>query len=107
MSQAPFPLNEKASEWCRRNIGDIEMRAKLLKTGLLKGNANLYELDPPLEGNKFVIVSAVNAFGMGDETYIFPATEKGEVIDYGELEGSFQGDQDHERALNNAGYKIV
>lgn len=28
MNRSPFPLNEKASEWCRRNIGDIEVKSK-------------------------------------------------------------------------------
>jgi hypothetical protein len=80
--------------------------AKLLKTGLLKGNANLYRLSVPLKGKKFIIVSAVNLYGH-DETYIFPATKDGEVTDWMELPGSFKDEQDHGKALQNAGYEVV
>jgi hypothetical protein len=81
-----------------------------------RGDARLYKLNPPLEDrgysddeikkHEFVIVSAVNAMFSGPETYIFPATSDGEVVDYGELDGSFKGDQDHARALENAGYEV-
>jgi hypothetical protein len=39
----------------------------------------LYRLDPPLEGNALVVVSAVDIFHPfgGPETYIFPANEDG------------------------------
>ena len=45
--------------------------------------------------------------GMWYETYIFPADEDGNVLDWGELEGSYRGGMDHEEALHNAGYEIV
>ncbi len=70
-----------------------------------KGDARLYRLSPPLEDNEFVVVSAVDAYS-GPETYIFPSNEDGDVISWGELEGSFQGDKDHEEALGNAGYVV-
>ena len=54
-----------------------------------------------------VIVSAVNAFYSGDETYIFPADSDGEALNMCELEGSFKGYQDHAEALRRAGYVIT
>ena len=56
--------------------------------------------------HRWLIVSAVHAWS-GPETYIFPANEKGEVTNWHELDGSFQGGMDHELALQNAGYEIV
>jgi len=69
------------------------------------GNAALYRLDPPLDGNVFVVVSATDKY-VEAETYIFAADETGNVIDWGELDGSFRGDLDHAKALANAGYEV-
>ena len=63
------------------------------------------ELGGPLP--QYVIVSAADAFGEGPETFIFKADAAGEIIDWGELEGSFKGAFDHEQAMRNAGYTIV
>ena len=71
------------------------------------GIKKLYELDPPLEGNRFVTVSAVNAMFSGPETYIFPADEKGKITDWLELRGSYKGGLDHVAALENAGYSVA
>ena len=75
------------------------------------GDARLYQLSDFVdydEGKtKYIIVSAVVAPYSGSETYIFPANKKGEVIDWGELDGSFRGGLDHEQALRNAGYEIA
>lgn len=78
-----------------------------------------YRLSPPLEGNEHVRVSAVDLSetpfvsdiavflpGAGIETYIFPADERGEVTDWGELPGSYRGGLDHAKALAGAGYSI-
>ena len=54
----------------------------------------------------YVVASAVVAFGV-PETYLFPADENGVVLDWLELEGSFRGDLDHERAIRNAGYEVT
>jgi len=48
---------------------------------------------------EYVITSAVNAFDHGEETYLFPANEDGEIISWIELPGSFHGDMDHDRAI--------
>jgi hypothetical protein len=87
-----------------------------------KGDARVYEVDPPvvipdddwkeeLRGKKFrhVIVSSADVHRSGQETYIFPAKRTGDtfdVADWGELEGSFKGSLDHEKALLGAGYRV-
>ena len=47
----------------------------------------------------FVITSATNVPFSGPETYVFPASPEGEVLSWSELEGSFQGSRDHEKAI--------
>ncbi|WP_454113529.1 hypothetical protein [Microbacterium maritypicum] len=69
------------------------------------GEQRLYRLDPPMDGVEFVITSAVN-HSWAHETYLFPADEDGAIVDWGELEGSYRGDTDHERALRGAGYEV-
>lgn len=61
------------------------------------------------ETTEYVIVSALrNAFDTGGpETYIFPADETGEIIAWGELDGSARGVYDHDRVLAKAGFKVV
>jgi len=92
--------------------------ATLIRKNLpeFKGDARLYKLDPPMLGDdrytieeeyEYVIVSAVLNLGFPPETYIFPADSDGGILDWGELDGSFKGALDHERALNGAGYQIV
>lgn len=80
------------------------------------GDARLYRLIPPMkyefddenpQQTEFVVVSAtVGMFG-GPETYIFPADESGNVLDYCELDGSFRGGLNHSLALSGAGYKVL
>ena len=93
-------------------------KATLVKSNLAgaTGVAHLYRLDPPIEqkdwdGNveathEFVRVSATSLPDY-PETYIFPADETGDVIDWGELDGSYQGGLDHEEALRGAGYEVT
>lgn len=82
--------------------------ATLVKSNLrdFRGSANLYRLDPPLSESEYVVVSASVVPYSGPETYIFPATEGGEIADGGELDGSYRGGLDHELALLNAGYVV-
>ncbi len=69
----------------------------------------LWRMDPPMLGNNYVITSGLEAaFDTGrPETYIFASDKSGEIIECGELEGSFQGSVDHEKALAGAGYETV
>lgn len=81
------------------------------------GEMRLYKLSPAIKATSYgddsemeieyayVVVSAAYAMGM-PETYIFPADSNGEILSWSELEGSFQGAFDHERALENAGYVV-
>jgi len=82
-------------------------------TGLQK----LYCLDPPLVAeawdddddpakHEYVVVSGTNAMFSGPETYIFPSNKNGEIVDWGELPGSYRGGLDHEEALKGAGYVV-
>lgn len=93
--------------------------ATLIKSDLdnLTGNAALYKVEPAtgyhtLENDKelkteYIVVSAVDVVFSGPETYIFPADSEGNVLSWGELEGSYRGGLVHETALANAGYTVV
>lgn len=68
------------------------------------GKANLYKLNKLVFSDEtrsnYIIVSATYAFGI-PETYIFFANEEGQVIDWGELPGSYIGDLNMEKALED------
>lgn len=87
------------------------MKAKFIKDmNNFRGVAKLYEVSPNIsfgdnENTTFIVVSKIdNEFGQ--ETYIFPASEDGEIVDYCELDGSQKGDISHEDVLRDAGYEI-
>lgn len=80
------------------------------------GDAALYRLTPAIatrswgnegETYEYVVVSATVVPLSGPETYIFGADETGNVLDWGELDGSFRGALDQDAALNGAGYQVV
>ena len=99
------------------------MEAKFLKNmkGSFTGDARLYELskavtfksgyddddNPVQDETYFVVVSGIVAMFSGRETYIFPSDQDGNVLDWGELEGSFRGNIDHQAALANLGYEVI
>lgn len=75
-----------------------------------QGDARLYEISEEIsEGVNHVIVSAItSAFDTaGPETYIFPSDGDGNVLDWGELNGSFRGGTDHAKAIRDAGWELV
>ena len=80
----------------------------------LVGDGRLYRLSKSVQWDdngkkrrtRFVLVSAVIAYS-GAETYLFPANKRGDVLDWGELGGSYRGGLSHEAALRNAGFEIV
>jgi hypothetical protein len=91
--------------------------AKLIKDDLtgFRGHAALYQVNPPMvsrswdepeKSHDFVIVSSSNVWGR-PETYIFPATRDGKVIDWLEMDGSQKDVYSHNTVLWNAGYDIV
>lgn len=83
-----------------------------------EGDARLFQLSEPVtydydydtkqnsKSTEFVVVSAVVAMFSGPETYIFPADETGEVLNWSELDGSYRGSLDHTAALEGAGYQV-
>lgn len=84
------------------------MKATLLSNNIegFRGHASHWKLDPPLDGHEYVIVSAVDAFMSGPETYIFPSTEEPLIANWVELEGSERGYKDNERVLRQLGYEL-
>jgi hypothetical protein len=93
--------------------------AKLVKdvSENFKGNAALYKLSTPAvykgydneDPQKFsyVVVSTSNVPFSGPETYIFPANESGDVVSWGELDGSMRGSYTHAEVLREAGYEVA
>jgi len=75
------------------------------------GDVRLYKLSEPYTMSdwngqetgtcEYVAVSATVAMFSGPETYVFPCSEDGTVIDWGELPGSFQGSLDHQAAIDD------
>jgi hypothetical protein len=96
----------------------VNTATKIRKLAGWKSDAALYRTEPPLDGNEYVVVSAVdlaNRFPVYDgaprsmqiETYIFAADKDGAVSDYCELSGSMKGTLDHADALRDAGYELT
>lgn len=82
-------------------------------TGTWKGDARLYKVTPPVpykrdgysikhkQHSSYIVISAVVVMFSDSETYIFPSDKNGEILDWGELPGSFQGNLDHQQAIDN------
>lgn len=51
-------------------------------------------------GDGFVVTSGLTSIFSGPETLVFKSCPDGYVEDFIELEGSFVGDIDHQRAIN-------
>lgn len=68
-------------------------------------NQILWEVLPRIEGHKYVITSTSNVQFSGPETYMFPANEKGTIIDWCELPASYRGGLNHEKCFEDIGYK--
>ena len=66
----------------------------------------LWEVLPRIEGNKYVITSTSNVQFTGPETYMFAADEKGNIINWGELPGSYRGELNHQKCFENINYQI-
>lgn len=91
---------------------------KMPRKGSWAGDMRMYRLDPPYLQRDFdeqdtreveyVMVSAAEVpYGGGPETYIFEGDGQGEVANWSEMDGSFQGELDHEKALLGLGYRVV
>lgn len=70
-----------------------------------QGEAKLWKISRPVKIDEsdrmveYIVSSAVSAMFTGPETYLFSADEKGEVLNWGELPGSYRGDFDHQEAM--------
>lgn len=95
------------------------MSEEMKMTATLLGNRNsngrgsdgtieqkLYKMDPPHEGNEYVVASA-STIGLACEVYLFPADSTGKIIGWQELPGSYRGGLDHDDAIASAGYEVV
>lgn len=76
-----------------------------------KGLVRLYALSEPVEFDslsvEYVVISAVVAQDSNEpETYIFPADTEGNVLSWLEMPGSFKGGLNHEKAIEEAGWKL-
>lgn len=79
----------------------------LAKLDWFRGDARLYQLDIPLEGNTYVVVSqAPDTPIAGPETFIFPSDSSGNIRTWSELPGSSKGVCSHEEVLSYAGYEV-
>lgn len=77
----------------------------------MRGSATLWKLSEPYTLRKwddetgqsveYIVTSAVEAPFSGPETYVFPANEAGEIVDWGDLPGSFRGSLDQVKALHD------
>lgn len=79
---------------------------RIKKMDNFRGIAYLYELDKPHCGHNYIVVSTSDVPFSGIETYIFPATKTGDIVDWGELDGSIRGTSSHTQVLNSVGYDI-
>lgn len=81
-------------------------------SGNWTGEAVLWRLSEEIatdEGiaTKYVVSSATVAMFSGPETYIFPADEHGNVLNWLDLDGSYKGGLDHEEAIRRAGWQVA
>lgn len=82
-------------------------------------NQALYEMDPPLEGARYVVASAIpprelpftdtplGVRQLPPEVYLFRADELGGVVSWDDLPGSVKETMRHEDAFAAAGYVVA
>lgn len=97
-------------------MSDEKKIATAIKRKDGNGVGYVFRVQPPMHDQpwgdskpqefRHVWVSAASVPYSGPETYIFGCQESGEVIDWGELEGSYRGGLSHEQALEAAGYTV-
>lgn len=74
-----------------------------------RGQAKLWKLSEPVTTHEwhggppsiteYVVTSAADVPFSGPETYVFHATAEGEPVNWLEVDGSFKGSLDHDRAI--------
>jgi len=90
--------------------------AELIKDNLtnFNGHAALYKLSQPVSygyddaagTTEFVVASTADVMFSGVETYLFPADAEGNILNWGELDGSMKGETSHEVVLGSAGFTL-
>lgn len=97
-----------------------EIKATFVKdmSNKFSGTAMLWELSEPIgyrhnwddgeptEFTDHVVTSAAITSLAGPETYVFPADQDGNILDWGEIAGSFRGGLDHHEAIRRSGWSI-
>jgi hypothetical protein len=107
--KAPKPWHTRSKESIGRDAGPprVATFVRHIKTGSPKIEQRLFALSRPLQGHRFVIVSASTETYQGrPETYIFGASPGGEILEFKELRGSYTGGLNHVKALRGAGYEL-
>lgn len=87
-----------------QNTAKLIKRVKTRKTGITQ---NLYKMSPYYQGNEYVVLSQSNVMFSGWETYIFPSDQEGNILDWGEMEGSSRGLYNDSEILTGIGYKRI
>ena len=64
-------------------------------------------IERPCRWYDYVVVTATYTLFGCPETYIFGSDRNGYVLGWGELDGSFQGELNHDLALARAGYRVL
>ena len=86
------------------------MKAKFIKSLAWRGRAEVYRVDPPIDGHDHVVISQVEVPGPfgGWETFIFGSDAEGVVPSMLDLPGSRRGDENLTPAalLRELGYTI-
>jgi hypothetical protein len=76
-----------------------------------RGVARVYRMNPPIKEDEteyeYVLISKIRAPFTGPETYMFPCTKEGTIIQWREMDASRHGEWTHEQILAEAGYEIV
>lgn len=90
---------------------------KIKKLDNFQGEAWLYKIDPPakeepvlcdeVSESEYIVSSAVSTMFGSSETFLFLCDKDGNVLNWGELEGSFCGGMDNDKAVRDAGYEII
>lgn len=86
------------------------MKATLITknpAGRWTGDAALYRMEPPMEGNEFVIASIPSGRFGECETYLFAADETGKCLSWTELPASQTNIKSHKQVLEDAGYQVI
>ena len=104
-----IPNNAIITDSAVEGVGIDRIATRIVSKPISQTGASqkVYHLDPPLGGYEYVNVSAVTAPFSGPETYIFGSDKSGNIKNWSELEGSYQGVLSHEVALGLAGYEVM